>query len=116
MDEKNVRRNGLFLELFIVFFTIITIMFILKGSEIPQENNNSESNSSQQASVDESSSDTDRGEPTGFFLYEIKAGDTLWDIAEEYSIDIDMIYELNPGLEDQRCIFPGDKIKLPKWE
>ena len=48
----------------------------------------------------------------GMTGYIVQTGDTLWNIAEEYSKTIDMIKEMNSlGEED---VMPGDKLLLIK--
>ncbi|MEZ0536499.1 peptidoglycan DD-metalloendopeptidase family protein [Caldicellulosiruptoraceae bacterium PP1] len=44
--------------------------------------------------------------------YEIKEGDTLWDLSRKYDVSVDDIFASNPGLSEN--IKPGQKIKLTK--
>lgn len=44
--------------------------------------------------------------------YEIKEGDTLWDIANKNDLSVDDIFASNPGLTEN--IKPGQKVKLVK--
>ena len=42
--------------------------------------------------------------------YEIKSGDSLWDIARLHNVTVQQLLEWNPGLEKK--IYPGMKIKI----
>jgi len=42
--------------------------------------------------------------------YEIKQGDSLWDIARNHNVTVQQLLEWNPGLEKK--IYPGMKIKV----
>jgi len=44
--------------------------------------------------------------------YEIKAGDTLSDIAKGYNTTVGQLIKLNPGIDDPNKIFTGQTIKL----
>lgn len=47
------------------------------------------------------------------FGYEVKKGDTLWDIARNNKCTVQDIYKLNPGLKNKRFIYKGMNIVLP---
>ena len=44
-------------------------------------------------------------------LYEVRQGDTIWDIARRYETEVEMILAVN-GLTFDSVIMPGDAIKL----
>lgn len=51
------------------------------------------------------------GEPSG---YEVKSGDTLWDIAQANGTDLESLLEANPQFrENPDLIHPGQQVKLP---
>lgn len=45
-------------------------------------------------------------------IYEVKSGDTIWDISEKYNLKISDILEIN-NLTDKSVIRPGQKLILP---
>lgn len=50
-------------------------------------------------------------------VYEVKAGDTFWTIAEKNDLTIEELAQMNPGLKKQKAqesIMPGDKLNLYK--
>lgn len=49
-------------------------------------------------------------------LYEVKEGDTLWDIAGDSGLTVDDILDLNPGMDPEALLQLGDKINLSKSE
>lgn len=46
--------------------------------------------------------------------YEIKKGDTLWDISQEYGLKVEDILEINPQIENPDLIFPEQIVKIPQ--
>ncbi|MFV9511058.1 LysM peptidoglycan-binding domain-containing protein [Tepidibacillus sp. LV47] len=48
-----------------------------------------------------------------FYLYEIKKGDTLWNLAKKYHTSIGSILHLNPYLIPKALVI-GETIKIPK--
>ncbi|GAB6065405.1 LysM peptidoglycan-binding domain-containing protein [Aquifex pyrophilus] len=48
--------------------------------------------------------------------YEVKKGDTLWEISKKYKISIKKLYELNPKLKKRKYLIPGEKICLKESE
>lgn len=46
--------------------------------------------------------------------YEIKKGDTLWDISQEYGLKVDDILKINPQIENPDLIFPEQIVKIPQ--
>lgn len=51
-------------------------------------------------------------------IYYVQAGDTLAEIAENYGMELEQIYELNPSVSENSVIVPGDEIivTVPKSE
>ncbi len=47
--------------------------------------------------------------------YEVKDGDTLWDVASRVGLSVEKLLAINPGLNPE-SIKPGDSIKLAKTE
>ncbi len=45
------------------------------------------------------------------FLYTVKKGDTIWDIAEIYNVDVKALMRWN-DLTPRSQIFPGDQLKI----
>ena len=45
------------------------------------------------------------------FLYTVKKGDTIWDIAELYDIDVKALMRWN-NLTPRSRIFPGDQLVI----
>lgn len=45
--------------------------------------------------------------------YTIRAGDTLWDIAQKEKTTVGAILALNPEIKDASRIYPGQVIRLP---
>lgn len=43
-------------------------------------------------------------------VYYVQSGDTLSQIAENYDLDLEQIYELNPSVSEDSVIVPGDEI------
>jgi len=52
------------------------------------------------------------GDPPGFEVHTVRRGDTLWDIANSYGIDLYELKRFN-GINGSAVIKPGDKIKIP---
>lgn len=50
---------------------------------------------------------------SGFAYYEVKKGDTLYQIARKYDIDLETLTQIN-GLENNEYIYPGQKILVPE--
>ncbi|MGM0470890.1 MAG: L,D-transpeptidase family protein [Bacillota bacterium] len=50
---------------------------------------------------------------TDYYNYKVKAGDTLYHIAQKFNTTIDRLIELNQ-LSDQDLIYPGQQLKIPK--
>lgn len=47
-------------------------------------------------------------------VYEVKEGDTLYTIAENYKVAWTRVYDANTQIENPELIQPGDKLKIPK--
>lgn len=45
-------------------------------------------------------------------VYTVKKGDTLWDIARYFGVNLTILYRLN-GLKEGKYIYPGDRITIP---
>jgi spore germination protein len=52
----------------------------------------------------------DRGLPERY--YEIKSGDTLWEIARRFNTTLERIYQANPGLDPLRLMV-GQRLRIP---
>ena len=52
-----------------------------------------------------------KGFNTQEILYEVRKGDTIWDIAKRYETEVEMILAVN-GLTFDSVIMPGDAVKL----
>lgn len=78
--------------------------------------NKSDKNSVTQSPIIGSSEDISRAEDenaaTGASFYSVKAGDTLYDVAQEYGVSVSSIMSLNPGV-DSRNLHAGETIKMP---
>ena len=48
-----------------------------------------------------------------YYSYEIKKGDTLYDISKKYNVNTKLLAELN-GLNIDDYIYPGQMILIPK--
>lgn len=48
-----------------------------------------------------------------YFIYNVKKGDNLYQIAKEYDTKVDVIEKLN-GLEEGSYIYPNQKLLIPK--
>lgn len=48
-----------------------------------------------------------------FSVYEIKKGDTIYEIAQKYDVDYVQLLRLN-GLDEDDYIYPGEEINVPK--
>lgn len=46
-------------------------------------------------------------------IHIVQKGDTLWEIAKQYGVDIEELKELNSHLSSPDMIMPGMKIKIP---
>jgi 5'-nucleotidase/UDP-sugar diphosphatase len=44
--------------------------------------------------------------------YEVKSGDSLYEIAKKHGTTVDELVKLN-NLQDKKYIYPGEKILLP---
>jgi len=44
--------------------------------------------------------------------YTVVAGDTLWDIAQQYGVTVEALLAANPQITDRRLIRPGDEITI----
>jgi spore coat assembly protein SafA len=51
--------------------------------------------------------------PPGGILYTIRAGDTLFNIANRYGIPLDCLIRFNPQITNPNLIFPGQVICIP---
>jgi len=47
-----------------------------------------------------------------YHYHTVSPGETLWNIAREFNVDIKRIVELNPQIKNPDLIFPGMKIRL----
>ena len=45
--------------------------------------------------------------------YTVVAGDTLWEIAEQYGVTVESLLAANPQITDRWLIRPGDEITIP---
>lgn len=48
-----------------------------------------------------------------YYIYEIKSGDTLYQISKKYNVNTKLLAELN-GLKIDDYIYSGDNILIPK--
>ena len=46
--------------------------------------------------------------------YQIKKGDTLWDIARVHGITLEVLLAANPGIQNPHLIYPGEIINIPR--
>ncbi|NLW43873.1 MAG: M23 family metallopeptidase [Syntrophomonadaceae bacterium] len=44
--------------------------------------------------------------------FEVREGDNLWTIGRDYNLTVDEILALNPGLNEDSVIYPGDRITV----
>ena len=51
--------------------------------------------------------------PPGGFLYTVRAGDTLFNIANRFGIPLDCLIRFNPQIPNPNQIFPGQVICIP---
>lgn len=56
---------------------------------------------------------TDTPTPSGPITYKVVDGDTLFSIAQQFSIDLDVLLAYNPDLQDAGTIFVGEEITIP---
>ena len=56
---------------------------------------------------------TDTPTPSGPITYKVVDGDTLFSIAQQFSIDLDILLAYNPDLQDAGTIFVGEEITIP---
>lgn len=70
-----------------------------KGSDNQQEENNLSKNTELEDASQRS------------FVYTVRKGDTIWDIAAMYSIDVNALLRWN-NLTPQSRIFPGDQLTI----
>jgi membrane-bound lytic murein transglycosylase D len=47
-----------------------------------------------------------------FYLHTIRSGDTLYELSRHYGVNIDMIYQYNPGIK-ANCLQLGKKLIIP---
>lgn len=50
---------------------------------------------------------------TGSGFYTVQSGDTLDDIARKHSTSIEVIVNLNPGINDPYNLMPGTRLVVP---
>lgn len=53
---------------------------------------------------------------SGREIYTVKAGDTLYRIAQRYGVSVDQILRINPQITDPGEIYPGQMIVIPTGE
>jgi LysM repeat protein len=56
---------------------------------------------------------TDTPTPSGPVTYKVVEGDTLFSIAQQFAIDLDVLLAYNPDLQDAGTIFVGEEITIP---
>jgi LysM repeat protein len=56
---------------------------------------------------------TDTPTPSGPITYKVVEGDTLFSIAQQFAIDLDVLLAYNPDLQDDGTIFVGEEITIP---
>lgn len=55
----------------------------------------------------------ERGEAQSQDTYTVRSGDSLWEIAQRYRLELDVIIRANPQFANPDLIYPGDKVRLP---
>ncbi len=48
--------------------------------------------------------------------YTVQQGDTMFTIAQQFSVTLDALVQANPHIDDPNVIFPGDVLCVPKIE
>lgn len=48
-------------------------------------------------------------------LYTVQEGDSLWDIAESFGVDLELLLEVN-NLSSDSALVPGDVLVIPPWD
>jgi LysM repeat protein len=56
---------------------------------------------------------TETPTPSGPITYKVVDGDTLFSIAQQFAIDLDVLLAYNPDLQDAGTIFVGEEIIIP---
>lgn len=51
--------------------------------------------------------------PVGRLLYVVQPGDTLFSIAQRFSLDLNLLIQANPQIADPDLIFPGQIVFVP---
>lgn len=46
-------------------------------------------------------------------IHIVQRGETIWDIARKYGVDVTAVQEMNPQISSPEMIMPGMKIKIP---
>ena len=46
-------------------------------------------------------------------VHVVQPGDTMWDIARSYGVELNVLIAANPGIRDPRLIRPGQEIVIP---
>ena len=46
--------------------------------------------------------------------YQIKSGDTMWDISQKYNVPVESILKVNPEIKDAASIKAGQNLIIPK--
>ncbi len=75
------------------------------GAVLPEESLSQNSRSADE-NVSEAALETERS-----FVYHVKRGDTIWDIAEIYQVDVESLMRWNK-LTPRSRIFPGDRLTI----
>jgi LysM repeat protein len=56
---------------------------------------------------------TETPTPSGPITYKVQNGDTLFSIAQQFAIDLDVLLAFNPDVQDAGTIFVGEDITIP---
>ncbi len=107
MDTSKQSPNARFAAIVALFVTFVVIVVLLATSLGGGDSGSNASHSSAQKQSKSKGSGESRRK-----VYVVKPGDCcLSQIAEKTGIDVDVLVQLNPGLDPQ-AIHSGDRVKL----